>query len=147
MYDGEIAPPKTRFGRRDVPLSTGMAQKLWKATVMIADDAPVFAGRNGATYNRSTLYRIVNTAGMRIGPPSVGLHTLRHTCASILFRRGLNAKQVQAWLGHHSAAFTLSTYVHLLDDDLPDGAILGDLVACGSGSVASAPVEVVTAHA
>jgi hypothetical protein len=32
----------------------------------------------------------------------------------------LNAKQVQGWLGHHSAAFTLSTYVHLLPDDLPE---------------------------
>ena len=24
------------------------------------------------------------------------------------------------WLGHHSPAFTLATYVHLLPDDLPD---------------------------
>jgi integrase len=29
-----------------------------------------------------------------------------------------NAVQVQRWLGHHSAAFTLATYVHLLDGDL-----------------------------
>jgi hypothetical protein len=27
---------------------------------------------------------------------------------------------VQLWLGHHSAAFTLQTYVHLLPDDLPE---------------------------
>jgi hypothetical protein len=26
---------------------------------------------------------------------------------------------VQLWLGHHSPAFTLATYVHLLADDLP----------------------------
>ncbi len=26
--------------------------------------------------------------------------------------------QVQRWLGHHSAAFTLATYVHLLDGDI-----------------------------
>jgi hypothetical protein len=25
---------------------------------------------------------------------------------------------VQHWLGHHSAAFTLATYVHLLDGDI-----------------------------
>ncbi len=36
-------------------------------------------------------------------------------------------------LGHHSWDFTASTYVHLGDDDLPDGAVLGDLV----GSVAT----------
>ena len=40
------------------------------------------------------------------------------TCASMLFAEGRNAVQVQRWLGHHSPAFTLSTYVHLLDGDL-----------------------------
>ena len=38
----------------------------------------------------------------------------------MLFERGANAKQVQRWLGHSSAAFTLATYVHLLSDDLGD---------------------------
>ena len=37
---------------------------------------------------------------------------------TILFTEGRNAVQVQRWLGHHSAALTLSTYVHLLDGDL-----------------------------
>jgi hypothetical protein len=45
----------------------------------------------------------------------------------MLFRHGLNAKQAQMWLGHHSPAFTLSTYVHLLPDDLPDASFLDDL--------------------
>ena len=35
----------------------------------------------------------------------------------MLFERGANAVQVQRWLGHHSPAFTLATYVHLLNDD------------------------------
>jgi integrase len=38
----------------------------------------------------------------------------------MLFRHGKSAKQVQLWLGHHSPAFTMSTYVHLLPDDLGD---------------------------
>lgn len=66
-------------------------------------------------------------AAKRAGVPWATLHTFRHTCATMLFRHGLNAKQVQAWLGHHSPAFTLSTYVHLLADDLPDPAFLDDL--------------------
>jgi integrase len=36
----------------------------------------------------------------------------------MLFERGANAVQVQRWLGHHSAAFTLATYVHLLGDTM-----------------------------
>jgi integrase len=35
------------------------------------------------------------------------------------------AVQVQRWLGHHSAAFTLATYVHLLDGDLGEPLVLG----------------------
>jgi hypothetical protein len=41
-----------------------------------------------------------------------------HTCASLQFDRGANAKQVQRWLGHHKPSFTLDTYIHLLSDDL-----------------------------
>ncbi|MGH3082969.1 MAG: tyrosine-type recombinase/integrase [Gaiellaceae bacterium] len=35
----------------------------------------------------------------------MGFHTLRHTCATMLFRHGLNAKQVQMWLGVPSLRF------------------------------------------
>jgi integrase len=54
----------------------------------------------------------------------VGFHTFRHTCTSLLFASGRNAVQVQRWLGHHSAAFTLSCYVHLLDGDLGEALSL-----------------------
>jgi integrase len=50
----------------------------------------------------------------------VGFHTFRHTCASMLFRAGWNAAQVQRHLGHHKASFTLDTYIHLLDEDVPE---------------------------
>jgi hypothetical protein len=40
----------------------------------------------------------------------VGFHTFRHTCATALFRAGWNAVQVQRFLGHHKASFTLDTY-------------------------------------
>jgi len=42
----------------------------------------------------------------------------------MLFERGANAKQVQRWLGHHSPSFTLDTYVHLLDERLPEPVAL-----------------------
>jgi integrase len=55
----------------------------------------------------------------------VGFHAFRHTCASMLFAEGRNAVQVQRWLGHHSAAFTLDTYIHLLDGDIGQPLKLG----------------------
>ena len=35
------------------------------------------------------------------------------------------------WLGHHSAASTLATYVHLLPDDPPDPSFLDSITANG----------------
>jgi integrase len=123
LRGGSFGPPKSRYGRRDVPLSTAMAQRLWAARAerKAAEDAPVFATSTGSYLDAANLFgRVFKPAARRAGVPWAGFHTLRHTCATILFRRGLNAKQVQVWLGHHSPAFTLGTYVHLLSDDLPD---------------------------
>lgn len=36
------------------------------------------------------------------------------------------------WLGHHSPAFTLATYVHLLPEDLPDPVFLDELTGSRS---------------
>jgi site-specific recombinase XerC len=49
----------------------------------------------------------------------VGFHTFRHTCATVLFENGWNAKQVQLQRGHHKPSFTLDTYIHLMPGDLP----------------------------
>jgi hypothetical protein len=43
----------------------------------------------------------------------------------MLFAGGKNAKQVQLWLGRHSASFTMATYIHLLDKD-PGEALRSD---------------------
>ena len=42
--------------------------------------------------------------------------------------------QVQRWLGHHSASFTLAVYVHLLPDDIPAPLDIG-----GGNKVATEP--------
>ena len=53
-------------------------------------------------------HRVLKPAAEQAGVPWMGFHTLRHTCAFCLFAQGRNAVQVQRWLGHRSAAFTLS---------------------------------------
>lgn len=57
--------------------------------------------------------------------------TRSDTPARRSFKRGLNAKQVQVWLGHHSPAFTLAAYVHLLSDDLPQADFLDEVASAG----------------
>ena len=54
----------------------------------------------------------------------VGFHSFQHTCGTMLFRDGWNAKQVCMFLGHTDPGFTLRTYIHLLNDDLPEPQVL-----------------------
>jgi integrase len=99
----------------------GFGQALGLAANGAGDTDPVFASATGGHMNAANLARrVLKPAAVRAGVGWASWHTLRHTCATELFRRGLNAKQVQVWLGHHSPAFTLETYVHLLSDDLPE---------------------------
>jgi hypothetical protein len=59
----------------------------------------------------------------------------------VLFRSAWNAKQVCGFLGHHSPAFTLSVYIHLLPDDLPEPTALAFGVPVGGLDGASVPTE------
>jgi integrase len=77
--------------------------------------------------------RVLRPAVKQLGMPWVGFHTFRHTCASTLFARGKSIKQVQHWLGHADAAFTLRTYVHLQDGDLGGADLWDALTGDGAG--------------
>lgn len=46
-----------------------------------------------------------------------GLHTLRHTFASLMIRKGVDIKLVSEMLGHSSVSFTYNTYVHLIEEE------------------------------
>jgi len=60
--------------------------------------------------------RLVRQEAANRGVPlSKTFHSLRHLFASRAFAEGRDAAFVQNQLGHHSAAFTLTQYVHLLD--------------------------------
>jgi integrase len=72
---------------------------------------------------------------------------IAETCATMLFRHGANAKQVRVWLGHHSPAFTLATYVHLLAEDAVDPGFLDLAVGTPSAPARGATDEGKSAHA
>lgn len=114
LYRGRFDAPKSRYGRRAIPLSEGLARTLWRLRGTEPSEALLFTTHDGTPLDAKNLAaRVLKPAAKRAGVPWVGFHTFRHTCATTLFRHGINAKQAQMWLGHHSPAFTLSTYVHL----------------------------------
>ncbi|MCW2960126.1 MAG: hypothetical protein JWM90_513 [Thermoleophilia bacterium] len=117
-YKDGVDAPKSRFGIRAVPLTPERAQAL--ADRAGRAEQLLFTNSAGQRHDSCNLMkRIVRPASIVAGIPWATVHCLRHTCASRLFRAGWNAKQVQMMLGHHSPAFTLATYVHLMPDDLP----------------------------
>jgi integrase len=82
----------------------------------------VFTCNGRAGLNRSNLAnRVLKPAVADLGLPRVTFHSFRHTCASLLFEQGRNVRQVADWLGHSDPAYTLRTYVHLLDDGCVSG--------------------------
>jgi integrase len=85
-------------------------------------DTLVFPAKNGLPLRQENVRRrVLKRAAEEADVAWIGFHTFRHTCASLLFAAGRNVKQVQRWLGHHSPAFTLDRYVHLLDDGIGGG--------------------------
>jgi integrase len=134
---GRMGPPKSRYGRRNVPVHPRLvlALKEHRQTSEWAGETDlVFPAGNGALMSPSNLRRrVLKPAADTAGVEWIGFHAFRHTCASMLFAEGRNAVQVQRWLGHHSAAFTLATYVHLLDGDIGE-PLQVDLDFCPSAS-------------
>ena len=59
-------------------------------------------------------------------------HDLRHTCATLLLREGVNAKVVSEMLGHASITITLNTYSHVLPD-MQDSAV--DAIEAALGTI------------
>jgi integrase len=120
IVKGAIVAPKSRHGARPIPLTPDLAAMLRAHRPRgTADDAFVFPGREGAASDQgSRRRRVLVPAAERAGLTGVGFHTLRHTCASMLIESGLSPLRLQRWMGHHSPAFTLETYGHLIDGDL-----------------------------
>jgi integrase len=124
LVRGRVQPPKSRHGRRDVPLSASLVSALRVArqdSEWPGDEDLVFPSMAGTPQKvENVRRRVLRPAAEEAGAPWAGFHSFRHTCATMLFADGRNVKQVQRWLGHHSPSFTLDTYVHLLDEGLAE---------------------------
>ncbi len=73
--------------------------------------AGLAVGKNG--FNRTAWRPALAKAGVPAGREN-GCHALRHYFASVLLHHGVDIKALSEYLGHHSAAFTLSVYTHLM---------------------------------
>lgn len=133
IVDGVIGAPKSRFGRRLLPLEAELAGRLSRRRPEAAGEGDlIFCTCSGAPLNPNNIRaRVLVPALCRAGVPRVGFHAFRHTCASLLIERGLSPLRLQRWMGHHSAAYTLDVYGHLIDAELAPPLDLGEELSGG----------------
>lgn len=80
------------------------------------DHGLVFPSGIGTPTLGGNLNRAFKATLGRAGLPSIRFHDLRHTCATLLLRQGVNPKYVQDLLGHADISLTLNVYSHVLPD-------------------------------
>ena len=115
---GEFKSPKSRYGRREVPLTHGLVDALRVHAADLDAEGLVFPSQRGTPLSyRNTLGRAFKPAAEEAGAEWAGFHTLRHTFASLHIARGTNIVQLSRMLGHHSPDFTLRVYAHLIPGD------------------------------
>jgi len=83
---------------------------------MWVDSGFVFATELGEPSDPRNALRALKVAAERAGLPGVGLHTLRHSAASVLLTKGVPLKVVSEILGHSSTAITGDVYGHVAPD-------------------------------
>jgi integrase len=119
VREGRVSLPKNGKARR-VDMSPVLAACLARLkslqeveSAVKSEPAPerCFPGQQNDDHWRRLVWTpILRRAGLRYRKP----HTLRHTYASLLLERRESLHYVQQQLGHHSPAFTLTVYGHLI---------------------------------
>src|SRR3546814_17394455 len=74
----------------------------------------VFGKPDGSWIHPHSFSQILDRKVAKLDVPTISLHDLRHTHATLLLTAGLPVKVVSERLGHANVAFTMSVYQHVL---------------------------------
>jgi integrase len=77
---------------------------------------------------------VIVLAPRRRSPPTLRVHDLRHSAASLWIASGANVKVVQQQLGHMTASMTLDVYGHLMPNELDAQADRLDTLRSGDAA-------------
>lgn len=124
IYRGKEQTPKTVGSIRPRPMVEALYEALLHHKQMshyTTQADYVFCSSSGRPMNpdqlREALQSALQTMDIKFEQPRAdGLHLLRHTSGSLVYRSTSSVKEAQEWLGHSSATITLNTYIHLMKD-------------------------------
>jgi integrase len=124
---GETGEPKSRAGRRSVPIVAALRHLLVEHKLVTGRSTGLAFGSGAAAPFTPTVVRgRAMTAWRRAGLEPIGLHECRHTFASLLIAAGVNAKAITAYLGHASIQTTFDLYGHLMPGNENEAVALVD---------------------
>ena len=118
--------PKTRAGKRTVPISKVLREHLIAHRLRSGRSTGLAFGRTADTpHSPSTILR-AQDAWEASTLQRIGLHEARHTFASLMIAAGVNAKALSTYMGHATVTITLDRYGHLFPGNEEEAAGLLD---------------------
>ena len=124
---GEIGEPKSRAGRRNVPIVAALRDLLVEHKLVTRrEQGFVFGTSATSPFTPNVARGRALTAWRRAGMAPIGLHECRHTFASLVIAAGVNAKAISAYLGHASIQTTFDLYGHLMPGNENEAVTLID---------------------
>lgn len=107
---------KTSSGHRTIPINQSAERALM--ALQSENRSPfVILNTHGTPALAANFERSFQVILRNANLPRYGIHTLRHTFASLLFTGGVEVKIISKLLGHASVKITYDTYVHLFQED------------------------------
>jgi integrase len=125
--NAQFSEPKTRMSRRSIDLDERTVQVMrdwrkvqdedreeWTTVGVWEEHGLVFTQRNGRPLDPDHFSQDFVRLSREAGLPRIRLHDARHSHATLLLAAGVDPKVASERLGHHSVAFTLDVYSHVV---------------------------------
>ncbi len=106
-------PTKNRSSVRKVAIDWQLIIQFSELVKGLPEKQPMFV--RGRVYN-STVNGVLARRCAEAGVPSISIHGLRHTHASLLLFAGVSIASVARRLGHSSMNTTQKTYLHIIQE-------------------------------
>jgi integrase len=124
-YDLRLSDPKSARGRRSVRLDAHTTAELVRHRRRQLEERMahgvgsrpdlVFTRPDGGQLQPQRISRAFQSLARRAELPSIRLHDLRHTAATLSLAAGIHPKVVSERLGHSTIQLTLDTYSHVVE--------------------------------
>ena len=116
----EFTPLKTKSSKRVVYISDQIVAELnqYKNVIRATNRAfseQWFVFHKGTPYSINNIGYLFVKKQKGLGLPSVTLHGLRHSHASVLLKNGVDVAYISKRLGHSNISITLNTYSHYIE--------------------------------